>query len=147
MVADDALEAVDKSCAGAGIDAVAEPDDLDIGRIRQRAFDQRQRLAAVDAVRLRFELHDLNAGGAGDLQGNVARGFGQGQEGDAAIIGLGPRHQLVGGAQPRVPGCRGGPAVIEQDQQRRTAARCCERRIPQGTGGGDNAKGGKRQPQ
>ena len=116
VIADDALQAVDEIAALAEIDAVREPDDFDVRRAREEAFDQRQRLGAIDSVRLRLELLDLHAGRAGKLQRNIARRFRQRQHGDAAIVGVGARDHFVGGAQPRVPGCRRAPAVVEHEQ-------------------------------
>ena len=104
MVADNALQAGDEFAAFAEIDAVREPDDLDVRRGVEEALDQGQRLGAVDGVRLRLELLDLHARGAGDLQRNIARGFRQRQQRDAAIVGIGARDQFVGRAQPGVPG-------------------------------------------
>ena len=147
MAADDVLQARDEFAALAEIDAVGEPDDLDVRCGCEEALDQGQRLGALDGIGLRLELFDLHAGGAGDLQGNIARGFRQRQHGDAAVVGLGPRHQLVGGAQAGVPGGRRAPAVIEHDQQRCPSARRGERRVPQRPCCSDDDQRGKRQPQ
>ena len=89
MAADNALEAGDEFAAFAEIDAVGQPDDLDVRRGLEEALDQRQRLGAVDRVGLRLELLDLHARGAGDLQGKIARGFRQRQHRDAAVVGVG----------------------------------------------------------
>ncbi len=68
MIADDLLEAVDEFTPPAEIDAVREPDDFDVRRLREETADQRQRLAAVDAIGLRLQLSRLHAGGARHLQ-------------------------------------------------------------------------------
>ncbi len=147
MIADDVFQPGDELPAGAEIDAVAKPHQLDVGRRLEEAVDRRQRLAAVDAIGLRLELLDLHARGAGELQGNVAPGFRQRQHGDAAVVGVGARDQLVGGAQALVPGRRRRPAVVEQDQKRRATVGGGQRRIPQRAGGGDDDQPGERQPQ
>ena len=74
-VDDGALEAVNESSARADIDPVGQPDQFDFGTLLQEALDQRQCLIAVDAMRLRLDLLDLDAGGAGNLQRDVARGL------------------------------------------------------------------------
>ena len=117
MRADDALQTCDEFAALAEIDAVRKPDDLDVGRAFEKALDQGQRFGAVDRVGLRLELFDLHAGGAGNLQRQIAPGFRQRQHGDAAIVGIGARDDLIGGAQASLPGGCRAPAVIEHDQQ------------------------------
>jgi hypothetical protein len=146
MAADDALQAGDEFAALAEIDAVGEPDDLDVRRGCQETLEQGQRLGALDRIGLRLELFDLHAGGAGDLQRQIARGFRQRQHGDAAIVGIGAREQFVGGAQAGVPGGRRAPAVVEHDQERRPSVRCGERRVPQRSGGRDDDQRRQRQP-
>ncbi len=75
MLAEHALEAGDELAALAGIDAVRQPDHLDIGRLFEEALYQRQRGAAVDAVGLRLEFLHLHPRGIGHLQRDVARGL------------------------------------------------------------------------
>ena len=146
-VGDRALEAVDEGSASADIDAVGQPDEFDLGALFQKALDQRQRFGTIDAMRLRLDLLDLDARGAGDLQRDIARGFRQRQHGNAAVVGFGARDEFIGGAQPRIPGRGGGPAVVEQNQKRRGAARGRDRRIPQRSGGRDDHQRGQRQAQ
>ena len=145
--ADDSLQALNEIGAFAKIDTIRKPDNFDIGGSFKETFDCRQRIRAVDAVRLGFDLLDLDARGAGNLQGNVAVGFGQRQHRNAAIVCLGARDHLVSRPQPGVPGRCRGPAVIDQDQQRRRPIRGRKRRIPHGSSGGDDYEGCKRQPE
>jgi hypothetical protein len=81
------------------------------------------------------------------LQRDIPVRFRQRQHGDTTIVGIGARNQLVGRAQPLVPGRRRGPAVVDQHQKRRAAAPGGERWIPQRACGGDDDQAGKRQPQ
>src|SRR5262245_39510766 len=84
----------------AEVNSVREPDDFDNGSGCKESLDCRQRIRAIEAIRLGLDLFDLNAGGAGDLHGNVTVGLRQRQQRNAAIVGLGSRDHLIGGAKP-----------------------------------------------
>ena len=82
-----------------------------------------------------FEPH---ARGGRQLQRDVARGLAERHERDAAVVGLGARDDVVGGAHARVPARRRAKAVVDQERDRRGAGRGRDRRIPQRAGGGDD---------
>ena len=82
------------------------------------------------------------------LERDIAAGFRQRHERDAAAVGLGPRHQVVGGAQARVPGAGGRPAVVDHAAPAAPwRSRGRDRRIPQRAGGRDDDQRGERQAQ
>ena len=147
MIADGPLQAFDERRAVAEIDAIREPYDFDVRCGREKAFDERQCLASVNTEGLRLDLPDLDTRGAGKAQGNIAVGFRERQERYTAIVGFRARDEFVRSAQPRIPGRRGRPAVVEYDQQRRGTVRRRERRVPQRAGGGDDDERSEGQPQ
>ena len=140
-------ERADEFAGAPGIDAVGEPDHLDVagpGRGSARAPAAPRRARRVWGFGL---IRRSRAGGAGGLQRNVAVGVRQRHERDAAAVGLGAGDEILGGADARVPARGGGPAVVDQDQQRRAAVRGRDRRIPQRPGGGEDDQRRERQPQ
>jgi hypothetical protein len=65
----------------------------------------------------------------------------------SAVVGLGAAENIVGGAEPQIPACRGAEAVVDQQRDRRGTARGRDRRIPQGTCGGEDDERREQQPQ
>ena len=55
------------------------------------------------------------AGGCNEIS---RRGFAERHDGDAAVVGLGAGDDVVGGADPGVPACRGAKAVVDQERDR-----------------------------
>ncbi len=111
------LEALDELRRLADIDAVGEPDQLDAGRGVEETLDRRQRLDALDAVRLRPDLLEPHARGAGRLQRDVAAGLRQRHDRDAASCP--PRR-----ARSVRPRCaRARPRSRRRPSRRRSAAR------------------------
>ena len=96
------------------VDAVGEPEQLDVGRRGEEARDRRQRLGALDRVRLRPDLPEPHACGARRFERDVACRLRQRHDGDAGLVGLGARDQVLGGAHAPVPGRGRGPAVVDQ---------------------------------
>ncbi len=143
-------EAGDEFRAAAEIDAVGEPDQLDMSGVRgkKRAIS-RQRVGALDGMRLRLELLAAATRAAPAICSEISRvGLRQRHERDAAVVGLGARDDVVGGAQARVPGRGGGPAVVDQQQRAApTPVVVGERRIPQRAGGGEDDQRREQQPQ
>ena len=140
-------ELADEFRALRDIDAVGEPQRLDRRRRGDEARDRRQRLVAIDRVRLGLERAQPHPCGARRLERDVAPDVGQRNDRDAAIVGLGARDQVFGGAQPRVPGGGRGPAVVDQQRERRARLRGGERRIPQRAGGREDQQRGEREAQ
>ena len=136
----DARKACDEFRAAAEIDAVGQPDHLHAGGGREQAADRGQRVDALDGMGLGLDLLQPHAGGGRRLQRNIARGLAERDDGDAAVVGLGARDDVVGGADARVPACRRAKAVVDQERDRRGAGGGRDRRIPQRTGGGDDHK-------
>src|SRR5499427_11157840 len=81
----DALQALDEIGTLSEINSIREPDHFDTGGVCEEALDGRQRVRAIDGIWLGLELFDLNACGAGDLQGDVPVGLRQRQQRNAAI--------------------------------------------------------------
>ena len=144
---DEARQRADELAGTAGIDAVGQPDDLDVAGPAQEAVERGERLGALDRVGLRLDQAQPRLGGARGLQRNVAVGVGHRHHGDAAAIGVGAGDQVLGGAQARIPARRGAPAVVDHEQQRRAAVRGRDRRIPQRPGRRDDDQRGEREPQ
>src|SRR5262245_33546657 len=84
--ANDAFQALDEIGTMAEVNSVREPDDFDIGSGCKESLDCRQRIRAIEAIRLGLDLFDLNAGGAGGLHGNVTAGLSRTQQRNAAIV-------------------------------------------------------------
>ena len=142
-----ARQARDEFRAAAEIGAVGEPDHLHVGAGGEQARNGRQRVGALDRVRHRLELLEADARGGRRLQRDIAAGFAERDDGDAAIVGLGARDDVVGGAKPRVPACRRAKAVVDQERDRRRSGRGRDRRIPQRTRGGEDDERREREPQ
>ena len=146
-LADEALQRADEFAGAPGIDAVGEPDDLDVTGPGEEAVEGGERLGALDRLRLRLDESQPRLGGAGGFERDVAVGVGQRQDGDAAAVGIGARDQLLGGADAGVPAPGGAPAVVHHQEQRRAAMGGRDRRIPQRTGRGDDDERGKGEAQ
>ncbi len=144
---DEPPERRDELAAAAEIDAVGEPNELDLGRGGEEAPERRQRIRALDRVRLRLDLLDPHARGRRRLEGDVARRLRERDQGDAAVIRFRACDQILGGAHARVPGARRREAVVDQERERRLGGRGRNRRIPQRTGGRDDHERGERQTQ
>ena len=116
---DQRRQALGEIAAVAEIDAIGEPDQFDIAGRVEEARDGRHRVRAVDRMRLRLD--ELQAHPRGSRRGkrNIARALGQGDERHRPAVAFGTGDNVIGGAQPRVPGGRGGPAVVDQDRDRR----------------------------
>ena len=115
--------AVDELRATAKIDAIGEPHNLDIRRHGEETAQRRQRIRALDGMRLRLDLLQPNARRSRRLKRNVAVGLRQRDECNAAAIGLRACDQVFGGAHARVPGAGGREAVVDQQRQRGFRAR------------------------
>ena len=89
-------------------------------------------------MRLRLQLAQPHARGARRFERDVATHVGERNNRDAAIVGLGARDQVLGGAHARIPAGGRAPAVIDQQRERRGSLRSRERRIPQRSGGSDD---------
>ena len=142
-----ARQAGDEFRAAAEIDAVGEPDHLHVGAGGEQPRDRRQRVGALDRMRLRLELLEPDARGGRRLQRDIAAGFAERDDGDAAVVGLGAGDDVVGGAKPRVPACGRAKAVVDQERDRRRSGRGRDRRIPQRTRGGEDDQRREREPQ
>ena len=125
-------QAGDEFRAAAEIGAVGEPDHLHVGAGGEQPRNGRQRVGALDRMRQRLELLDPDARCGRRLQRDIAAGFAERDDGDAAVVGLGAGDDVVGGAKPRVPACRSAEAVVDQERDRRRSGRGRDRRIPQG---------------
>ena len=144
---DEPRQCADEFAGAPGIDAVGEPDQLDVAGPAQEAVERGERLGALDGLGLRLDQAQPRLGGARGLQRNVAVGVGHRQDGDAAAIGVGAGDEVLGGADARIPARRRAPAVVNHDQQRRAAMRGRDRWIPQRAGGGDDDQRGEGEPQ
>ena len=60
---------------------------------------------------------------AGRLHGDAAAGFRYRDDGDRAAVGFGARKHVFAGADARVPGRGRGPAVVDQQRERRSIRR------------------------
>ena len=128
-LADCRRKAGDELRPAAGIDAVGDPDDLGVtGRI-QETGDGRQHVDALDRKRLRRQLTQRNAGIARRHQRDVALRLRHRDQRHAAAVGLRGRDQFIRRVDAGLPACRGGPAVIDQHDERRARARCARDRI------------------
>ena len=134
----DAAEARHELRSAAEIDAVGQPDHFHVGGGRQQPADRRQRIGPLDRVWLRLQLREPHAGRGRRLHRDVAGGVAEGDQRHAAVVGFGAGEDVVGGAKPQIPACRGAEAVVDQEREGRRAARRRERRIPQRTGRGED---------
>src|SRR5262249_62230288 len=88
---DQSPECRDKIVAAAEIDAVAEPNELDIGRGSEKTAERRQRIRALDRVWLRLDPFETHARRRRRLERDVARPFGERDQRNAAMVGFRPR--------------------------------------------------------
>ncbi len=130
----------------AEIDGVGQPDQLDLACGGEEARDGGQRLGAVDGVRLRLDQLQPHARRAGRRERNVARAFGERNERHRAMIAFRARYDVFGGAQARVPGGGRGPAVVDEDRDRRARRHRRQRRVPQRARGGEDDESGEKKP-
>ncbi len=142
-----AREARDERIGMADIDAVGEPDQLDLGRGLEKAGNRPERFGAIERVRFRPDLAQPDARGSGSFQRDVATGLGERHDRNAAAVGFRAGDELVGGAQANVPGRGGPPGIIDQQCDRRRLGGGRERRVPQRTGDGKDHERGQRQSQ
>ncbi len=120
---------VDEFGAASGVDAVGQPDDVGVAGRRQETLDGGQRLDAFDRVGFWRKLAERDAGGACGHQRDVARRLGQRHQRDARgdrrpALEISSSAALIRVSQLAA----GGPAVVDQQQQRsallRPAAVC-----------------------
>jgi hypothetical protein len=124
-----------------------DPDHLHAGGGREQAADRGQRVDALDGMGLGLDLLQPHPGGGWQLQRNIACGLAERHDGDAAVVGLGARDDVIGGADAGVPACRRAKIVVDQERDRRGAGGRGNRRIPQRTRGGDDHQRCEYKPQ
>jgi len=129
-VLDEPAERGDELIAAAEIDAVGEPDQLDVGGGGQEPPEHCKRVGALDGVGLGLDLIEPYARRGRRLEGNVAGRLRQRDERDAAIVSFRPRDQILGRAHADVPGAGGGKTVIDEQRKRRLGTGGRDRRIP-----------------
>ena len=118
-----ARETVDELVGAPEVDAVGEPEQLDVGGRGEEAADHRR------APR-RARSYAASAGSARaaratepGVSSEMSRaGLRQRHDGDAGLVGLGARDQVLGGTDAPVPGRRRRPAVVDHQHERRDAA-------------------------
>jgi hypothetical protein len=144
---DEPGESRNEIVAAAEIDAIGQPNKLDLGRGGEETAERRQRVRPLDCVGLGIDLLETHARRRWQLERDVAGRLGQRDQRDAATIRFRARDQVLRHSHARVPAGRGGKAVVDQERERRLAARGRGRRIPQRPGGGDDHQRGKHQAQ
>ena len=141
-------QAFGEFAAASGVDAVAEPDNLAVTGLGEKARQRRQRLDSLDGIGLRRELAQRHTRGAGRDQRDVAGGVRQRHKRHRAPVGFRIGHQFVRGSDASLPIGRGAPAVVEQQHQRRAGARHAFARIPcRSCGREDHERGGEQAQQ
>src|SRR5262249_2797696 len=123
------------------------PDEFDLGRGGEETPERRQRIRALDRVRLRLDLLDPHARRRRRLEGNVPRRLREQDQRDAALIRFRACDQILGGAHAPVPSACRRETVVDQERERRLGGRGRNRRIPQRTGGRDDHERRQRQTQ
>jgi len=108
--------------AAAEIDPVGQPNELDLGRSTEKTPERRQRVRPLDRVGLRLDLFEPHACRRRQLERDVAGRLRQRDQRDAAMISFRARDQVLRHAHARIPGGRGGKAVVDQQRERRLAA-------------------------
>ena len=144
----DPLQTVGEFRAASGVDAIRKPDDFAVAGRLQETLDGRQGFDPLDGIGFWRQLAQRHAGVAGRHDGDIPRGLGQGDDGDAAAVAVGVGDQLVRGLDPHIPAGSRAPSIVEQDDQRRLAAGGNPAlRIPDRAGGGQDHQGRGQQPQ
>ena len=144
---DQSPERRDEIVAAAQIDAVAKPNELDLGRGSEKTPERRQRIRALDRVWLRLDLFETHARCSRRLEGDGACQFGERDQRNAAMIGFRARDEILGAAHAHIPRARCREAVIDQQRERPVASRARNRGIPQWPGRRDDHQGGEGQAQ
>ena len=118
-----AHETVDELVGAPEVDAVGEPEQFHVGGRGQEAADHRQRLGAVDRVRLRPDLPEPHADASPAVSSEMSRPVSDnGTRATPRLVGLRARDEVLRGADAPVPGRRRRPAVVDHQHERRDAA-------------------------
>ena len=138
------------------VDAIGEPDDAGVFRSlrAERRLDRIGRGHPVGGIGLRYERGERGARLRRrlDLGADGARRTCRGEHDDGAVAALRLRNQPVGHRHALAPMRRGGPAVVESDDDRtfalqRFVVARIEHRLRQGeNNGGSGREADKQQP-